>query len=299
MTNLHTDMRTPFWMQWLPDSFHPYIYLARYDRPSAIWILFFPCLWAFALAGMENVSRETFFLFFCGAILMRGAGCIMNDMADQNIDRHVERTRGRPLAKGSLNKFQALGFLALNLVLALWILMQFDARTILIGCLLMPLVILYPFMKRWTYWPQLFLGVTFNGGILMAWSAAGQDFSPGVWLLYLAAIVWTLGYDTIYGSQDLEDDLKLGMKSTAILFHVKQKLFLGACFSTMVGLFLALGLMHSFGWGYWAGLALLIFAFSAQIFRVQEGDKSTYLKVFKEQKYIGFLVFLMLVLGKI
>ena len=285
-------------MQCFPKAAHPYIYLARYDRPSAIWILFIPCLLGFALVGMENVSRETIFLFFCGSILMRGAGCVLNDMADQQIDRGVARTRGRPLAKGDINNVQALGFLAVNLALAQWILQQFDGRTILVGCAFVPLVILYPFMKRWTYWPQLFLGLTFNGGILVAWSATGRDFSWEIGMLYLAAILWTVGYDTIYGYQDLEDDLLVGVRSPAVKCQGQIHGFLRVCFLGMVGVLGLLGTMAHLKWKYYVGLGILFFTFMWQLSRVKKGNKKTYLYVFKEQKYIGFLVLLSLILGK-
>lgn len=297
MTSHHTDISTPLWIRMLPQSWQPYMYLARYDRPVAIWILFLPCLWAFVLSGEALLFWKSILVFFVGSILMRGAGCIINDMADQKFDRKVGRTMGRPLAKESLSNIQALTFLAINLVLALLLLLQFNGQTILLGFAVVPLVVLYPFTKRWTHWPQLVLGLVFNWGVLMAWSAMGKDWSLEIFLLYGAAVLWTLGYDTIYGHQDREEDVALRLKSTAILFHGHLKLFLGTCFGLMMVCLLFVGVLKGFGWAYYGALGFVFFAFLLNVFTLEVEDKSSCLRAFRAQKFLGLLVLLALVVG--
>jgi len=288
----------PLWMSYLPSSIHPYIHLGRHDRLAALWILFFPCLWSFALSGIETVPIKTLILFFFGALLMRGAGCIIDDMTDQRIDRGVVRTRARPLAKGVLNNKQATMFLSVHLILGLIILLQFNRLTILMGVAFVPLIILYPFMKRWTHWAQLFLGLTFNGGVLMAWAACRDHLSVSVFILYGAAVLWTLGYDTIYGCQDRADDRVLGLKSTAILFYPRLKLFLLLCFSGMVFLLVLVGFMGSFRGAYYLGLGGVFLTFLYQVFDLEVDSPRSCLNVFRQQKIIGLLVLLALVAGK-
>jgi 4-hydroxybenzoate polyprenyltransferase len=296
--NIPHDIRIPLWMRYLPSSLHPYIHLGRHDRLAALWMLFFPCLWSFVLSGIETVPVKTLILFFFGALLMRGAGCTINDMTDQKIDSGVRRTRERPLAKGVLNNKQALLFLGAQLLLGLLILLQFNLFTILIGIAFIPLVILYPFMKRWTHWAQLFLGFTFNGGVLMAWTACHDYMPTSVLVLYGAAILWTLGYDTIYGCQDREDDITLGLKSTAILFCPRLKLFLSLCFSGMVFLLVLVGIMESLRGVYYGLLSLVLLVFLYQLIALEVDRPQSCLNVFRQQKVIGLLVFLAFLMGK-
>jgi 4-hydroxybenzoate polyprenyltransferase len=274
-----------------------YIKLGRYDHLAAVWILFSPCLWVFALSGITTVPPKTLILFFLGSLLMRSAGCIINDMTDQTIDRKVGRTITRPLAKGTLSNKHALCFLVLHLILGFFILIQFNRLTIAIGVALLPLIIIYPLMKRWTYWAQLFLGITFNGGVLMAWTSLHNNLDLDAFLLYGAAILWTLGYDTIYGYQDKDDDQALGLKSTAVLFQNHLKAFVLSCFCSMILLLSFVGLSKTLHWSYYMYLGIVLLTFVYQVFKVDIGDKKKCLYVFQQQYVIGILVFLGLLMG--
>lgn len=205
----------------LPDFLRPYAMLARIDRPVGIWLLLLPALWSVMLAsgGVLSLNRSDItliILFFVGAVLMRSAGCVMNDLWDRKLDAKVERTKNRPLASGVLKPRHAIVFLALLLGGAFWILMQLSTVAILLGFLAFPLVALYPLMKRITWWPQFFLGITINAGILLGWASVTAIVELPAILLYVGAIFWTIGYDTIYAHQDKEDDMHAGIKSTAI-----------------------------------------------------------------------------------
>jgi len=205
-----------------PEATRPYLRMARLDRPIGYWLLFWPC--AFSL-GMAAVARpQTGFsfwylaLFFIGAVAMRGAGCTLNDIVDRDIDDKVERTRSRPIPSGQVSVKQALIFLVLQCLVGLVVLLQFNDFTKILGISSIGLVIIYPFMKRITYWPQLFLGLAFNWGALMGWAAMFGELHYPAYLLYAGSILWTIGYDTIYALQDKEDDAMIGVKSTARLF---------------------------------------------------------------------------------
>jgi 4-hydroxybenzoate polyprenyl transferase len=284
----HTDLKKVLWIEKLPSYVRPYLYLARYDRPVGVWLLFLPCLWSFFLAG--SYSFRLLFLFFIGAFLMRGAGCIMNDLADASFDKRVERTKTRPLAAGTISKNGAFLFLGLHLGGALLILLHLNPLTIFAGISFLLLVILYPFMKRITYWPQLFLGITFNGGVLMVWTEVVGKLSPSVFLLYTAAVFWTLGYDTIYGFQDAEDDKTLGLKSTAILFEKKPKAFLFSCFSIMVLLLIGIGYWQRFFLLYYMMIAILYGWLGQKIIRLDFTHKKALLDLFKAQKWVGLWI---------
>ena len=297
MYRFHTDIKNAPWIERLPPVLHPYLYLARVDRPIGFWLLFLPCLWAFAVTDMWSGKRV--FLFFLGSILMRSAGCVINDLADQSFDQRVERTKTRPLAAGKLSKTQALWFLTLLLGLAFLILIQLKKSTILMGIVFVPLVALYPLMKRWTYWPQLFLGIVFNGGILMVWIESFDALSLNSFLMYGASIFWTLGYDTIYGCQDMSDDLILGLKSTSLLFKNHLKFFLVGCFSSMILLLLILGVLAAFSNIYFGMILGLYSWFFYKAWFLDADQKGNLLQLFKNQKWVGLWVLCALLLGKI
>jgi len=199
-----------------------FIELTRLNKPIGFMLLFWPCSWGLALGYVENQNFNQFFyfiiLFFMGSVLMRSAGCIVNDIVDKNIDIKVERTKKRPIASGVISIRQSLFYVAVLCSIAFLILIQFNKLTIILGMSSMILAFSYPYMKRFTYWPQLFLGLTFNWGIIMAWVAMTNFVSVDIIFLYIAAIFWTLGYDTIYGVQDIFDDEIIGVKSTSIKF---------------------------------------------------------------------------------
>lgn len=224
-TENHQDIkRDSFVVRFLPAPLRPFALLARLDRPVGVWLLLLPSLWGIVLAGRGQVwDVRAMVLFAIGAIVMRSAGCVVNDIWDRKLDVQVERTRTRPLAAGDISVFQALVFLAVLLAIGLAVLLQFNFVTILLGILAVPLVGIYPLMKRVTWWPQAFLGLVFNFGALMGWSAVTGGVSVTAICLYGAGILWTLAYDTIYAYQDIEDDALVGVKSTARLFGEKHQ----------------------------------------------------------------------------
>ena len=211
-----------------------FIELTRLNKPIGFMLLFWPCSWGLAYAYYfeKNLDKFLFFLilFFLGSVLMRSAGCIFNDIVDRDLDKKVLRTKERPLASGKISVKLSFFYIIILCLISFLILIQFNKLTILLGLGSMLLAFSYPFMKRITYWPQLFLGLTFNWGIIMAWTSIMDNISTNIVILYISAIFWTLGYDTIYGTQDLVDDEIIGNKSTSIKFKDKLKLFVGKCY---------------------------------------------------------------------
>ena len=215
-----------------------FIQLTRLNRPIGILLLFWPCAWGLTLGYYFNNETGTYLkyiiLFFLGSVLMRSAGCIFNDIVDRDLDKKVERTKKRPIALGKISIIESFVYIVFLCLLALLILFQFNKLTIILGMSSMILAFGYPFMKRITYWPQLFLGLTFNWGIIMGWASLTNNISIEPILLYLSAIFWTLGYDTIYGLQDIRDDEIIGVKSTSIKFKNNPKIFVGSCYCLCV-----------------------------------------------------------------
>jgi 4-hydroxybenzoate polyprenyltransferase len=210
------------WVDALAPSFtRPYLRLARLDRPIGSWLLLMPCWWSVGLAGMRTGHFPNLWhivLFFVGAFAMRGAGCTWNDLVDRNLDGLVERTRSRPIPSGQVTAMQAAAFLAAQALVGLLVLLQFNTFTIVTGLVSLLVVVVYPFMKRITYWPQIVLGLAFSWGALMGWPATFAELGWPALVLYAGSICWVIGYDTIYAHQDREDDLLIGIKSTALLF---------------------------------------------------------------------------------
>ena len=276
-----------------------FIDLTRLNKPIGFMLLFWPCTWGLGYGYNFDQNLNTFFyyllLFFLGSVLMRSAGCIFNDIVDKNFDKKVERTKYRPITSGKISVIQSLFYVFFLCGLSFIILIQFNFLTIILGLGSMFLAFSYPFMKRITYWPQLFLGLTFNWGMVMGFSAILDQISLQIIILYIAAIFWTLGYDTIYGAQDIEDDEIIGVKSTSIKFKEKIKLFVGTCY------FISLILLVLFFKGE-IGLnlsTLLIIMFLVSLFyQLKIFDKDnplTCLKAFKINNLSGFLVFLSIV----
>ncbi len=235
----HTDIISTGWIARLPRGWAPYALLARLDRPIGVWLLFLPGLWSILLGGhVAGLAAwptvRLVALFLAGAVLMRGAGCVINDMWDRDLDRRVTRTAGRPLASGAVGMRGAFFFLAVLAALALTILLQLDEEAIRLGVRSLVLVVMYPLAKRFTWWPQLMLGVTFGWGAPMGYAAATGRLDAAAGVLYLGAICWILGYDTIYAHQDREDDALIGVRSTARLFGANSRPFLAACYSATV-----------------------------------------------------------------
>ena len=211
-----------------------FIQLTRLNKPIGFLLLFWPCVWGLTLAyyysGETNLYLKHILLFFLGSVLMRSAGCIFNDVIDRDLDKKVKRTKERPIPSGKISISEAFIYIFFLCLLSLLILLQFNSLTIILGMSSMILAFAYPFMKRITYWPQLFLGLTFNWGIIMGWTSITNSISIEPLMLYLSAIFWTLGYDTVYGLQDIDDDEIIGVKSTSIKFKGNIKVFVGICY---------------------------------------------------------------------
>ncbi len=277
----------------------PYLRLARLDRPIGSWLLLTPCWWSVALAAVHARSQVNVWhvlLFFVGAFAMRGAGCTWNDIVDRDLDARVERTRSRPIPSGQVTVASAAAFLALQALVGLAVLLQFNRFTIYVGFASLAVVAVYPFMKRITYWPQIVLGLAFSWGALMGWPATFARLDPPAFLLYAGAISWVIGYDTIYAHQDREDDALIGIKSTALLFRERTKPMLALFYA------LAVALIALAGWSAGAGLvfALGLLAFAAhlawQIARLDVDDPLNCLLVFKSNRDAGLILFAGLVL---
>ena len=294
-----TDIRAGGWVRHLPAALVPYAILARFDRPIGSWLLFLPGLWsiAFAAASAEAALRLTV-LFGIGAVVMRGAGCVVNDLWDRKMDRQVERTRSRPLASGALTPLDALIFLAILSFIGLLVLLQLNNTARVLGVFSLVLVALYPLAKRVTWWPQIVLGVTFGWGAPMGVAAATGGLSWAALFLYLAAIVWILGYDTIYAHQDREDDALIGVKSTARLFGAKTRPFLAACYTATI-LFVAIGMAAAhLAWPGFVVLVLPAALLARQILRLDIANPALCLALFKSNRDVGLAIALAILVGR-
>ena len=281
-----------------------FIDLTRLRKPIGYMLLFWPCAWGLTLAYdfSNDLGRYFFYLilFFLGAILMRSAGCIVNDILDKEFDKKVSRTKDRPIASGKTSVKLALVYVLILCFCALLVLLNFNTITILLALGSMPLAFTYPLMKRFTYWPQLFLGVTFNYGLLLGWTSVNQNLDIIPILLYIGAIFWTLGYDTIYGFQDIKDDEIIGLKSTSIKFKKKPFIFLLTCYVFLFLMLIFLGILKNFNIFYYAfGLIIMYHLFFYQLKSIDIKDPINCLKIFKSNNFFGFLVFIQLLISKI
>jgi 4-hydroxybenzoate polyprenyltransferase len=274
----------------------------RLDRPIGTWLLLFPCWWSLAMAprpaGYGWGDLYLALLFAIGALVMRGAGCTINDLWDRDIDAKVARTRTRPIASGAIPVPRALAFLALQLAIGLAVLVQFNWTTIWLGALSLLLVIPYPLMKRITWWPQAFLGLTFNWGALVGWTAATGEIAWPPFVLYAAAVFWTIGYDTIYAHQDKNDDAKIGVRSTALLLGQASRGWVGAFYAVALAGMAAAGAAAGLHWVYLAGLSLAGLHLAWQVTRWAPDDHADCLAKFKSNSRFGALVLLALVAGR-
>jgi 4-hydroxybenzoate polyprenyltransferase len=292
-TSEHTaiDIPSESWIdRFVPAAIRPYLRLARADRPIGTWLLLLPCWWGAALATPTWPDAKMFVLFAIGAVVMRGAGCTVNDLADRKFDASVARTATRPIASGQISVLKAFVFLALQLFFGLSILLQFNAFTVALGVSSLVLIVLYPFMKRITYWPQLFLGFTFNWGALLGWAAVKGELAAPALVLYAAGIFWTLGYDTIYAHQDKEDDILIGVKSTALKFGAQTKPWLVGFYTITVILLAATGLLANLAWPYYSGLTLAAWQLAWQIKSVDIADPKNCLRRFKSNRDFGLIL---------
>lgn len=269
-----------------------FVQLARLHRPVGIWLLMFPAWWGIALASPQEPSFYLLFLFTCGAILMRSAGCVYNDMVDKDFDREVKRTVLRPFAAEKISFREACALLVFFLIGGAFILFSLPKTVIYTGFLALGLLLLYPWMKRITYWPQVFLGVTYNMGILMGWLSFHPTLALTPLLFYGGAILWTLGYDTIYGLQDVEDDLRIGVKSSSLVVLPILKLFLTLVYGGALFLWAMGGREAQLGQSYWIFLGIIALQLGWQIFSLHPQSPSDCLKKFESNVKIGLLLFL-------
>ncbi len=288
-----------------PATLRPYLKLARVDRPIGTWLLLFPCWWSMTLAlqatgGIAATGPADWIpalLFAIGALVMRGAGCAINDIADRNIDAKVARTATRPLPSGQISLTQALVFLALLLAAGLTVLLQFNGFAVGLGAAALLLVVPYPLMKRITYWPQAWLGLTFNWGALVGWAAVAGELGWPPLLLYLGGIAWTLGYDTIYAHQDKEDDALVGVKSSALKLGAGSKPWLAGFYAAAAALMLAAGLSAGLGWPFWLAVALLAGQMAWQVVDLKLDDPKDCLAKFKSNRFVGWILLAGMLLG--
>ena len=281
-----------------------FVELTRFKRPIGYMLLFWPCAWGLTAGYDFSKDKSIYFfyliLFLSGSILMRSAGCIVNDIVDRKFDKKVSRTKNRPIAAGKVSVFKGFIYSLILCLTALLVLLQFNFLTIILALGSMPLAFTYPFMKRYTYWPQLFLGITFNYGLILGWTSVTNQINFVPILMYIGAIFWTLGYDTIYGYQDIKDDEIIGLKSTSIKFKNNPKTFLKVCYSIFLIILVFIGMLMEFNILYYivlsfAGLQIYI----SQIKKLDIKDQMLCLQIFKSNNYLGLIILFGLIMGKI
>jgi len=280
-----------------------FIELTRLKKPIGFMLLFWPCAWGLTLAyDFSTDLRKYFFyltLFFLGSVLMRSAGCIVNDILDKEFDKKVFRTKNRPIASNQISIKLGIFYVVLLCFFALLVLLNFNNYTIILALGSMPLAFTYPLMKRYTYWPQLFLGITFNYGLLMSWASINSQVEQIPFIFYIGAIFWTLGYDTIYGYQDLKDDEIIGLKSTAIKFKSNPFSLLIICYSIFTLVLITIGYLMRLNELFFISMIIIFFQmFYFQIKKLKIDDATSCLKTFKSNNFLGLLVYAGLVIGK-
>ncbi len=290
------DTIAPLWTR-------PYLRLARLDRPIGSWLLLMPCWWSAGLATIASGARFPdpwhVVLFFVGAFAMRGAGCTWNDFVDRDLDTKVERTRSRPIPSGQVTPTQALVFLALQALVGLVVLLQFNPFTIATGIASLGTVAIYPFLKRVTHWPQIGLGLAFSWGALMGWPAVFARLDAPAFILYAGSISWVIAYDTIYAHQDREDDALIGIKSTAILFGEKTKPILAVFFAAAVVLIGIAGILAHAGLWFALGLAAFAAHLTWQVRSLDISDPALCLRLFKSNRDAGLILFAGMILDAV
>ena len=274
-----------------------FLELTRLKKPIGFMLLFWPCIWGLTIAYnfQDKLNQFIFFtlLFLSGSILMRSAGCIVNDIADRNYDKYVERTKDRPIASGKISINKSLIYVFLLCGLAFMVLINFNYFTILLALASMPLAFTYPLMKRFTYWPQLFLGITFNYGLVLGWTAINNEINLAPIMLYIGAIFWTLGYDTIYGFQDIKDDEIIGVKSTSIKFKKNPKIFIFISYLILSISLVMVGIIMNFSKIYFLSLLIPFFhLYYYQVYKFEKNNSEKCLNIFKSNNLLGLIIFI-------
>ncbi len=296
----YTDIRAGGWVARLPEGWRPYALLMRLDRPIGSWLLVLPGFWAFAMAA-PSWGRGLWltFLFGLGAVLMRGAGCVVNDLWDRDLDRQVERTAGRPLAAGTVRPRQALVFLLGLLLVSFVILVQLPWTAILLGVLSLVPIALYPLAKRVTDYPQAVLGLVFSWAAPTGYAAATGGLDAAAFLLWAAGFFWILGYDTIYAHQDREDDALVGIRSTALRFGERTRPFLAACYGVTLALLVAAGFAAGLSWWFLPALLLPAALLARQVVALDIHDPALCLRLFKANRDVGLAVAAAFLIGRL
>ncbi len=281
-----------------------FVELTRLKKPIGYMLLFWPCSWGLTLGYDFSSSLNIYFfyllLFFLGSVLMRSAGCIVNDILDRKFDKKVFRTKDRPITSGKISVKLGIFYSGLLCFVAFLVLINFNSFTILIALASMPLAFSYPLMKRYTYWPQLFLGITFNYGLILGWTSINNEINFIPLIFYFGAIFWTLGYDTIYGFQDIKDDEIIGIKSTSIKFKSNPIIFLYLCYTIFASSLILVGFLGEFSKLYFVSLIMIFLQmYYFQLKKFKQNSPSTCLEIFKSNNFLGILVFLILLIGKL
>ncbi|GGC23887.1 4-hydroxybenzoate octaprenyltransferase [Asaia siamensis] len=299
-TAAHTDIRAHGWVARLPEGLRPYVLLARLDRPVGTWLLLLPGIWGIELAqGTTPLHRAVLILLFAiGSLAMRSAGCVVNDIWDRKIDAQVARTAGRPLASGRLSVKQALAFLAALLLIGALVLFQLPLICWALAPLALLLVGLYPAAKRVTWWPQLVMGFTFGFGAPMGYAASAGHVDWVCALLYAGTIIWQLGFDTIYGFQDMDDDARIGVRSTSRLWASKARGFIASCYGGAIVLFAAAMAFGHLHWSAWPVAAFASLILLTQITRLDIHNPALCLKLFRQNVPFGLVLALAFILGR-
>ncbi|MGE3919654.1 MAG: 4-hydroxybenzoate octaprenyltransferase [Gammaproteobacteria bacterium] len=269
-----------------------YLRLMRFDKPIGTLLVLWPTLWGLWLANDGHPSLFLFFIFFLGTIIMRAAGCIINDFADRNFDKHVERTRNRPITSGKISPRAALTTFAILLLFAFILVMQLNYLTVLFGFIGVFIAVIYPFLKRWTHLPQVWLGFAFTWGVPMAYTASIGTIPAYVWILFTIGVIWSVIYDTQYAIVDRDDDLKIGIGSTAILFGHYDRLIIGILQSLWVFLFVILGVILSFKWPFYCALIISTLFFIYQQYLTRNSERAGCFTAFKNNQWIGLIIWL-------
>jgi len=281
-----------------------FIELTRLRKPIGYMLLFWPCAWGLTI--VYDFSKDLgiyffyFILFFLGSVLMRSAGCIVNDILDKEFDKKVSRTKNRPIASGKVSIKLGLAYVVFLCIIALLVLLNFNTLTIILALGSMPLAFSYPLMKRYTYWPQLFLGITFNYGLVLGWASIIGEISIATIVFYLGAIFWTLGYDTVYGFQDIKDDEIIGVKSTSIKFKKNPKKFLLLCYLSFISSLIILGFLMNFNYLFYIFLLIPItHLLYFQVYKINFKNPKNCFEIFKSNNFLGFVMLINILIGKI
>ena len=287
----NSDILQDGWWSVFPKSSVKYIRLGRFDRPIGFWLLLLPGWWVLPLTSLDLLNCvKLMFIFLVGSIVMRAAGCTINDMWDKDIDKKISRTKNRPLANGEISNLKALYFLMTMLLIGFFCLYQLNVYTWFVAISAMPLIIIYPLAKKFTKWPQVFLGLTFSWAVPTAWSSANEEWNLGILMMYLATVFWIIGYDTIYGCQDKNEDEVLGVKNSAVSAKKFLNIFVGSSYTITFLLLLLSGYLLNTNYIWFLGVFLCGFHYVNQVIKLKNLENNNPLKIFKSNVTPGLIL---------